>query len=343
MSSQIQRCPCRCHGQSSTFGACSVHGGCGHLHHGHDVDDPSLLCYRGTSCTDTRKRTATNRDGSTSRVRVPARATAPGLLCRMDTTMTRVAIEQLPMDYLELSTILGKTTNIELPASGSCELPVPIRLGINALAAAILDELERWAEVVADDAGFWYYPSGSQHERLRYSVGWILGRYQRFLVLPAAWHHRLDPTDPLVSGKDSSTYALESGLDGALRLLALHEQTTAVAGRLHRAERLQAPCQKCQRRALEHDEGSSHVECRRCGDRMPLKTYDQLASILARTHEGDLRRRPDSVPVAAPAADPPIVWTDGTRHTRQDARSNMMVTYLARYDSTEPAAAENCA
>jgi hypothetical protein len=268
---------CACHGQSSTFGTCSIPGGCGHLH----TDDPSLLCYRGTNCTDARKRTVHNPDGTTTRVRIPERATEPGLLCRMDTTMTRAAIEQMPMDYLELGTLLGKTVTVDLPTSGTRELPVPIRLGVDMFADHILEELERWAEVVAEDVGFWYYPSGGRHDRVRCAADWLIGRYERLLKLPATWHQRLDPSNPCLSGKDSATYTREAGIDGALWLLAFHEQTAAIAGRTRRAERLHSPCPNCQRLALEHDEGASHVVCRRCGHRMPLDDYDKLAGALA--------------------------------------------------------------
>jgi hypothetical protein len=299
-----------------------------------------LLCYRGISCADARKRTVHNPDGSTSRARIPARATEPGLLCRMDTTMTRAAIEQMPMDYLELGTLLGKTVTIDLPTSGTRELPVPIRLGVDMFADLILDELERWAEVVAENAGFWYYPSGGRHDRVRCAAGWLIGRYERLLKLPATWHQRLDPTNPCVSGVDSVTYTLEAGIDGALRLLALHEQTVGIAGRTRRAERLHSFCPRCHLLALEHDEGSSHVDCRRCKYRMTLDDYDKLAGALAAGYETSPRARPEpSARTTERIEDAPIVWADGTEHGRDDVGSNVMLSYLARHDDRQGAVA----
>lgn len=273
-------CPCACH--TTQFAACSVHGGCGHLHSG---DDPSSLCYRGSSCTDTRTRMVTNPDQTTTRVRIPARATDPGLLCRMDTTMTAVAVQQLPMDYAELSTLLSKTGSVEAPTSGTRELPVPIRMGVAVLAEQILDEVERWAEVVAESCGFWYEPARTRLERVQYASGWTAGLLDRLLRLPAEWHVRLDTTEHTRSGKDAIRYTLEAGIDGALELLSLHERTAVLAGRTRRAVRLVAWCPECHRTALEHDDGTPYVDCRRCGHRMSLDHYEQHAGLLAHGYE----------------------------------------------------------
>jgi hypothetical protein len=273
-------CVCHCH--TTQFGACSVRGGCGHLHSG---DDPSSLCYRAEACTDTRTRQITNPDNTTGRVRIPARATQPGLLCRMDTTMTATAIQQLPMDYLELSTLLGKSTTTEVLTSGTRELPIPIRLGVAVLAEEIVDEAERWAEVVAASVGDWYAPAGTLLERVTAAADRVAGQFEPLLRLPATWHARLDTSEHTQSGKDTIRYTEEAGIDGALRLLALHERTTQLAGRTRRAERLHAPCPKCHRLALEHEEGSDRVGCRRCGEPMPLAAYERHAGVLTVAYE----------------------------------------------------------
>lgn len=273
-------CPCACH--ATQFAACSVHGGCGHLHSG---DDPSTLCYRGSACTDTRTRQVTNPDQSTTRVRIPARATAPGLLCRMDTTMTATAVQQLPMDYAELSTLLAKSSSVEAPTSGTRELPVPIRLGVAVLAEQIVDEVERWAEVVAAAAGDWHTPAGTRLDRVRAAADRVAGRFEPLLRLPAEWHARLDTSEHTRSGRDTIRYTLEAGIDGVLELLALHERTAVVAGRTRRAVRLVAWCPECHRTALEHDDGTPYVDCRRCDHRMSLDRYEEHAGALAHGYE----------------------------------------------------------
>lgn len=304
-------------------------------------DETSWLCARRNHCTDARTETVHNDDGTTSRVRQPARATAAGLLCRTDTTAVRAAVQQLPMDFLELSTLLRKTSTSEPPISGTREPPVPIRLGVAVLADAILEEAERWAEQLAESTGFWYLPAGTRLHRLRYAVGWLAGLYERLLRLPASWHARLDPTEELTSGKDSVSYQLETGLAGALRLLDLHDRTRMLAGRSHRAERMNAPCPKCHRLALERQEGQSHVDCLRCGYRTTLDDYEESASVLAASYERWGRRRSTYITTERPARvceGPPIVWDDDTVHERHDAGSNMALTYLARYDARKTAA-----
>lgn len=274
-------CGCQCHGQSSTFGSCSIEGGCGHLH----ADDRDLHCARQQRCADARTRTVHDDKGNPQRTRTPAWAVIEGGLCRMCMQVTQRAIEQLPADYVELSALLGKTsTTGEVSTGGTRELPVPIRLGVEALQAAILDETERWAVLVAEAAGSEYEQRGTRAERVRAAVG-VLGQwFDRFLSLPPSDQQRFDPTDELMSGKDATVFTVESGVDGALLLLEMHEQVRVLAGRTTRARRLYTPCPKCQRLTLEHPDGASFVECRRCTHRMTLDQYDELASVLARAY-----------------------------------------------------------
>jgi Zn ribbon nucleic-acid-binding protein len=305
-----------------------------------DLDETSWRCARGQHCTDARTETIHTDDGTT-RVRVPATAITAGLLCRTDTSAVRTAIQQLPMDYLELSTLLRKTSTGEPPTSGTRELPTPLRLGVAVLADTILDEIERWAAVIAENVGMWYRAAGARLDRIECSAGWLTGLYDRFLRLPATWHARLDATEQTASGRDVIRYTAESGLDGALQLFELHERTTMLAGRTRRAERLNAPCPQCHRLALERQEGQSHVDCMRCGYRTTLDSYEESASMLAASYERWGRRRSAYLawePPARVCKGPSITWVDGTVHERRDAGSNMALTYLARYDARTAAA-----
>lgn len=296
----------------------------------------SSYCARGQQCTDVRRETNTEQDGTTTRVLIPALATAPGLLCRTDTSAVRTAIQQLPMDYVELSTMLRKSSTGDGPVSGTREPPAPLRLGVAVLADEILDETERWATVVAESVGMWYLPAGTRLQRLQCAAGWLTGLYERLLTLPATWHARLDPSEQLLSGRDVTRCELESGMTGVLQLLDLHERTRMLGGRTQRAERMQAPCPQCHRLALERQEGASHVDCRRCGFRTTLDSYERSASVLATSYErwGQRRRqwvtreRPERV-----CEGPPIFWDDDSIHERRDAGSNMMLRYLDRYDA----------
>lgn len=241
------------------------------------MTDHDTLCRRGDDCVDARRYTNTLLDGTTQRVRIPATATTPDGICRMDATLVHRAIQQLPADYAELAGLLGKTSaSLDAPVHYSRELPVPIRLGIEALQAAILDELERWAWPVAEAHGTDYSENGRPGYRVQHAAELIDTRWPSLLDVPVMAVMRWHSDEVLTRDED--------GVDGALALLALHEQVTAVAGRTHRARRLWTPCPKCERLALEHPEGASHVDCRACGNRMPLERYEELATILARAY-----------------------------------------------------------
>lgn len=285
MTASTTSCPCGCHG-AGAFGSCTVNGGCGHLHR---AEEASQRCRRGTSCADAKRHRVTAEDGSTSSMRLAAWATRPGGLCQMDTTLTHQAVRKLAADYLELSDLLGKTSRpLGTYASSSRDLAVPIRLNVEALQAAIVAEIDVWAAPVAAHSGFVYAATGRGEHHVRHGSGWIIGRWPLLLRLPATAVGRIDGTTERLSGKNPLVVTHEDGVDGALRLLMLHEQVTALAGRTHRAERLWSPCPQCQRVALERQEGAGHVDCARCGHRMPLDIYEQHASLLATAYEDEV-------------------------------------------------------
>lgn len=253
------------------------------------ADEPSLRCRRSNHCSDAQPVPLTLPDGSTTRVRMPAWATAPNGLCRMDSTLAHQAIRQLTADYLELSELLGKTSRaLGTYASSTRDLAVPIRLNVEALQAAIRAEIDIWAAPVAAHSGFVYTATGRGEHHVCHGSGWIIGRWPLLLRLPVTAVGRLDGRDERLSGKNPIVVTHEDGVDGALRLLWLHDQVTALAGRTHRAERLGAPCPQCQRVALERQEGSGHVDCACCGHRMPLDRYEQHASVLATAYENEM-------------------------------------------------------
>jgi len=252
-------------------------------------DEATLLCRRGPRCANTTPTTTTLSDGTTLRAHVPDRATTPGGLCRTDLNRARAAIDQLPRDYLELSLLLGKSgARTDLPTTGTRERPVPLRLGVLALQEEIATELALWAGPVAELDGFVFTERGRPEHLVRYASGWIIGRWPSLLAVPLTTVARLDGRDERLSGRSGVDVTEEDGVDGALRLLELHERTEAVEGRTHRAHRLYLPCPNpaCQRMTLERQEGSDRVDCRRCGHRMPLDEAERLTGILAAAYEG---------------------------------------------------------
>lgn len=251
----------------------------------HDQQEATLRCRRASHCADAQTHKNTNPDATTNSARIPAWATTPNGLCRMDTTIVRRAIEQLPADYFELSVLLGKTSSGSTEyVAASRELPVPIRLNVEALSAAIVVELDLWAAPVAEASGFTYIETGRPEHRVKHASGWITGRWPVLLDLPPIDITRIDGRDETTSGRNPLVYSEEDGVTGALALHRLHEQVTNLAGRSHRAHRLNAPCPRCQRLTLERQEGAARVDCILCGHYMTLDAYEQLTNVLVGAH-----------------------------------------------------------
>lgn len=254
-----------------------------------DVHD-ATQCRRGRQCGAAEHRDVEvltpGRDGqatpATIRRLVPGRATAPGGLCRVCVSGAHVAVRQLPADYAELQLLLAKGSGGGgVPVSGSRELQVPIRLGVDALAHAILDELERWAPVLAERSGFAWWPAGSRAARVDHAAGWLMVRFDVLLDLPPMVVTRIDGGEERISGRNPMRVVEEDGVDAAIALLQLHDRVTAVAGRTERSVRLQMPCPECGRRTLERPEGPAglrdYVHCIRCHHTMSWDSYERQA------------------------------------------------------------------
>jgi hypothetical protein len=249
------------------------------------TDEASLRCRRGPRCADARRETIQLDAHTAGTVHVAAWATTAGGLCRMDTNHALRAVEQLPADYAELSELLGKTSrNTDAPIGGTRELPVPIRLNVEALQAAIVFELDLWAAPVAEASGFGYFETARPRDRVRSASGWITGRWPSLLSLPAMAVVRVDGREETLSGRNPLVHSEEDGVTGAITLIGLHDQVTELAGRTQHTRRLWTPCPACERLGLEHPEGSSKVDCVRCGHRMPLEEYERLSEILAHAY-----------------------------------------------------------
>lgn len=253
------------------------------------TDETTLRCRRGPRCADARRETIQLDAHTAGTVHVAAWATTPGGLCRMDTTLAKRAVEQLPADYTELSTLLGKTSrSTDAPIGGTRELPVPIRLNVEALQAAIVFELDLWAGAVAEASGFGYVETARPRDRVRYASGWITGRWPVLLALPAMAVVRIDGREETLSGQNPIVHSDEDGVAGAIALIGLHDQVTELAGRTQHTRHLWTPCPRCERLSLEHPEGGPKVDCVRCGHRMSLEEYEALAGVLARAYGAEV-------------------------------------------------------
>jgi hypothetical protein len=236
---------CECHGHGPGY-PCSVEGGCGHLH-------------------------------PTEKLTVGARIEAAAGLCVSCHRHVEQAIRELPMDYVELSTLLGGRGGN--PAAdvvlSSRDLPIPIRVSVHDLQSAICHEASSWAEPVAEQLGVEWDTQRARDSRpgvtLQRAARMLTNAVETLLALPVQTYH--DHT--------SADWVDRDGIDGALELLRLHDLVRLAAGRTALVHQLPAPCPSCNTLALVRHNGADHVECEHCRDLWTETDYRRLCLVLA--------------------------------------------------------------
>lgn len=230
--------------------------------------DLSQRCRRGPDCIDTTQHLGAWTD-------------TPGGLCHRDATSIRSTVAHLPRDYQELSRLLAKTgTTVDTPTGGTRALPVPIRLGVLDLQAAIVHEATLWAEMLTG-----YHQHGTEMLRLRRAVDVLQAHWVSLLALPVVHVSRWDGDRERMSGRSVPLGSREDGVDAALNLLSLHERVEQVEGRTHRSYVLAAPCPSCEARALHREDGADVVDCRYCDRRMSWDEYQRMTNLLVAAHQ----------------------------------------------------------
>lgn len=241
------------------------------------IDTPPVphRCRRANRCPE-RERLA---DGTILGSLIPA---TDGL-CPSCTRHTEAAIAQLPTDYTELDMLLGRTNGTGgQPISGTRELPVPIRLSVEAVQASIAHEVSCWAESVAEVMRVTWDTYGAAHSR----PGFRIQRATRLLA--GATSVLLSLRDVVHIGWDAAGQrdVLErDGITGALLLLDLHHQTRSVAGRTRLVHRLPAPCPRCWYSALERPDGDDIITCANCARCYTWDEYNRLCNALSVSRE----------------------------------------------------------
>lgn len=305
-------CPCSCHGGGS-YAACDVLGGCGHLHRPTAPTEPSEVdhsrrCARQRRCPD--KQRVLGPDGKPVKepvnggqriVYLGARIDTERGLCTVCTQTVRNEIPHLAADYRELASLLpaGGDATGEMVTS-TRDLPVPIRLSVEALMKAIDVEVTVWAEQVATAIGAEWDAAAAHSSRGAVRVGAavdiLANTTDTLTTLPAVtrdvYRHgeRAYSWHPVPATEDSSDdgagwwealYRTQDGLDAALTMLELHDRTRILAGRGELVHRLPAPCPRCDRLTLVRPNGKDHVECEACHHRWPESDYTRLCLVLA--------------------------------------------------------------
>jgi hypothetical protein len=220
-------CECRCHGQSALDAECDVEGGCGSV----GLDAPK---FEGGAII------------------------TPTGLCEACAMRVLRSLEELPLDYTELSLLL---------ASGESGITSDVIMGSK--------ELQVWALPVARKLGI----AWDANVGLECRPGWILDRAVRlltraldtFLALPERTYRYALDAEPVT----------RDGIGGALELTRMHDLVRFAAGKTKLIHELPTPCPRCEHMSLARHNGTDHVVCENCGVRWPEDQYKRLTLVLA--------------------------------------------------------------
>lgn len=239
-------------------------------------------CLRGRHCHDH----ITTPDGH----RVGADTAAPDSLCPGCERRTGRAIADLPRLYAELETIIGQRSVAGEPVSGTREQPTPPRLDVLTLQAGIDATLTAWAGPVASRCRLDWSPP--RVHRLR--AGPRVHRAAHILASNMDALLRLPVLDIDVWIADHGVITVKSnGVEGALRLVRLHQRGRHLVTGGTGDVRLPVPCPQCEAPALVRRNGGDQVTCEGCGSSWPENDYRRLCLILADDYRAErpARRR----------------------------------------------------
>lgn len=203
-------------------------------------------------------------------------------LCETCTRHVERALAELPPDYVRLNLILGKGRTVGgEPIRMTKELPVPLRLHIEALQRDIVGEAAAWAESVAHVLNV-SWPVA--HVR----PGWTVDKACQLLANAPSAFFALRDEKHIVWACDHRVIVARDGLDGALRLLQLHQKTRVFLGHTRLVHHLPVPCPRCEAMALERDDGSETITCTDCETSYTWAEYEHLCLILVDREERKL-------------------------------------------------------
>jgi hypothetical protein len=270
------------------------------------VDDDRRRCYRGFLCKDAE--TVVDVEGR--RVSVGALTGDEGrAYCPTCVRYLRYALNALPLDIAELSTLLAPTMQISykdplLLGAGAPRVklhaPLPLDGNAEALQALIDHEVTSWAESTAREAGVawdtWLADHSRQGARVQAGCQLLAYRLEHFLGLPPVPHRvrstGLDPLDgwdpdviaERVYERAGDVWIDRDGTEGATVLFDLHDQVEGFVGRTP-ARRIALPCPKCQRPTLVREYRSQKVVCRFCFRTWTDDEYETFVDVTATLFE----------------------------------------------------------
>lgn len=227
-------------------------------------------CRRGEHCADHE-----TVDGT----RIGRAINAADGLCDHCGQLVERAITALPADYVQLNLILGAGTTVGgEPVSMTRDLPIPIRVHIEALQRDMVREAAAWAASVAAVLRIdWRTDRTRPGHHLDRACRLLLASPSVLLALRDEKHIRWEYDRRVLVARD--------GLDGALALLQLHQRARVHLGHTRLTHRLPVPCPRCEEMALQRDDGSEEIDCVACSRRYTWAEYEKLCLILVDREE----------------------------------------------------------
>lgn len=198
------------------------------------------------------------------------------------------AVQQLVYDYRDLEQHLPRLPSQRLDGQPghSSEHPTPLREDVDALQRAIWWVAVTWAEILADR-----HRLGGLSKRVRdgWAVVWaarIIGPRVHDLACVGTQElsdYPLTTEDGAIRHR-SVALAYIGGAQAVLDLTWLHERARSVLGLTRLVRRLPGTCAnpRCERPALEQENGSEKVSCGHCGNTETRDDYERRHNLFRR-------------------------------------------------------------
>jgi hypothetical protein len=258
---EVELCGGNCECHTGPYAPCSIPGGCGHTH-------------------------------TMAGVRVGADIEFARGLCDTCTRIVSHGIRMLPYDYASLRVACqgDMSGNWSEVVTASRELPVPISLTFDTLAAQILAETITFVEPVAEALAIDWDALVTPRHRSRYGPP---PRYQSAVIFSKAAALLANATATLIAlplwpyrlWADGEQVEVEAdGVTVALGLATLHRAARGALGLIRQRGHLVTPCPRCSTQALVREAGRDGVYCAGCQARYSDTDYRQLTQILAVEH-----------------------------------------------------------
>ncbi len=212
--------------------------------------------------------------GNEAHLLVGALLTRPEGLCPACVARLERTVRRVPQDVAALDVLIGDFGTVTgPPVRRTRDLSINIRPGIEALRRELAWEIEFWAEALGMET-----PVGCRLAvRVARSAAWVGPRVDQMLLLGPVERTAWTPQgEPIRDGAGDREVVERTGLDGALKLLSLHQRVRQVTGRTVLVHRLTPCCPYCDQPTLVRRNGADQVECENpdCAKRIKERHYD---------------------------------------------------------------------